>query len=68
MARLKILIPSDDSCKLCEFVYDEFISLWDMHASTLEQLKDKKYKNDKHVCAIVKPTFCDKCWKKLISK
>ena len=39
MARLKILIPSDDSCKLCEFVYDEFISLWDMHASTLEQLK-----------------------------
>jgi hypothetical protein len=58
---LKNLIPGDDSCKLCEFVYDEFISLWDMHASTLKQLKAEKDKNDKHVCVIVKPNFCDKC-------
>jgi hypothetical protein len=30
-------------------------------ASSLKQLKAEKDKNDKHVCVIVKPTFCDKC-------
>lgn len=59
-ARLKSLIPADDSCKQCDIVYAEFTSLRDVHASTLEQLKAEKDKNKKHVCA-TEPTFYEKC-------
>jgi hypothetical protein len=42
---------------LANYVNLSMISLWDMHASTLKQLKAEKDKNDKHVCVIVKPIF-----------
>ena len=61
IARLKTLIPDDDSGKSCELVYAELTSLRNVHASTLEQFKAEKDKNEKHVYAIVEPTSCDKC-------
>ena len=44
IARLKTLIPDDDSCKSCELVYAELTSLRNVQASTLEQLEAKKTK------------------------
>ena len=61
IARLKTLIPDDDSGKSCELVYAELTSLRNVHASTLEQFKAEKDKNEKHVCAAIEPTSCDKC-------
>jgi hypothetical protein len=59
--RLKTLIPIDDSCKSCDAIYAEFISLRDMHSSTLEELNVEKEKNENHVCVIDKPVSCDNC-------
>jgi hypothetical protein len=61
IARLKTLIPIDDSCNSCDSTYAEFISLRDVHASTLEQLRLEKEKNKNHVCVTDKPCSCDNC-------
>jgi hypothetical protein len=61
IARLKTLIPIDDTCKSCDLVYAEFTSLRDVHASVLKQLKAEKEKNDNHVCVVDEPISCDNC-------
>src|SRR6266498_835423 len=61
IARLKTLIPVDDSCKSCDLVYAEFTSLRDVHAYVLEQLKAEKEKNGNNVCVVDEPTSCDNC-------
>jgi hypothetical protein len=60
IARLKTLIPDDDSCKSCDSLYSEVVSLRNIHASILEKLTAEKEKNDNYVCVVDNPT-CDDC-------
>jgi precorrin-4 methylase len=60
IARLKTLIPDDDSCKSCDLLYSEVVSLRNIHASILEKLTAEKEKNDNYVCVVDNPT-CDDC-------